>query len=159
MADTPLNYNLSGAWSTAPYGWQTASEKFLDDINYKSGKCGGSGNHGHSHGHSHGHNDDNQEAGLDSDTDSESGQLVDKHGKVHINMPPLTGEHSDRILLLNVPLLGRLQLVKNRQGALSLSFIVFYWVYGNWSTWTLILLPQFKEGHVAKLLMFCKSTY
>src|SRR5258708_38193662 len=50
------------------------------------------------------------------------------------------GPFVNRTWSFHVPFFGRMQILKDCQGLFSSSIIIFYWVYGNWSTWLLILL-------------------
>lgn len=52
----------------------------------------------------------------------------------------------DNFWSINVPLLGRLRVVKDGQGWVMASCVVLYWIYGNWSTWNAILLPYYYDG-------------
>lgn len=62
----------------------------------------------------------------------------------------------DNFWLLNAPCFGRLRVVKDSQGWLMASFIVLYWVYGNWSTWNAILIPYYYDGAVHGFYLLCK---
>lgn len=57
-------------------------------------------------------------------------------------------EQSDKILVLNIPIYGKINIVKDRNGISFASFVVFYWVYGTWSLNSLVLMPHYKEGNV-----------
>jgi palmitoyltransferase len=52
------------------------------------------------------------------------------------------------VWLCTLPLLGRIQVVKDIAGYIQSSIIVLYWVYGNWSTWLAILLPHYYDGQL-----------
>lgn len=54
----------------------------------------------------------------------------------------------DNFWLVNVPYLGRLRVVKDRRGWLMALSVVLYWAYGNWSTWSAILLPYYYDGSI-----------
>lgn len=54
-----------------------------------------------------------------------------------------------------VPLFGRLRFLRDPYGIASLLFIVFYWMFGSWSTLAVVLIPQYREGRVmAPLIAF-----
>lgn len=62
----------------------------------------------------------------------------------------------DNFWSVNVPLFGRLRIVKDQQGWVMASCVVLYWIYGNWSTWNAILLPYYYDGTMS--LFFLLST-
>lgn len=63
---------------------------------------------------------------------------------------------TDNFWLLNARCFGRLRVVKDSQGWLMASFIVLYWVYGNWSTWNAILIPYYYDGAIHGLFLLRK---
>lgn len=54
---------------------------------------------------------------------------------------------------VNVPVLGRLRILKDKVGLVASSIVVLYWVYGNWSTWMAILIPRYLGGQMPVALM------
>lgn len=53
----------------------------------------------------------------------------------------------------NVPFLGRMRILKDRAGLIAASFILLYWLYGNYSTWSAILIPRYLGGQVPFALL------
>lgn len=53
----------------------------------------------------------------------------------------------------NLPLVGRVQLLKDKEGLICSSIIVFYWVYGNYSTWMSILLPRYYDNQCPLIML------
>jgi len=64
--------------------------------------------------------------------------------------------HRDNFWFLNVPFVGQLRVVKDRGGLLQALGVVLYWLYGNWSTWTAILIPYYTDGAISMPLILCK---
>lgn len=64
---------------------------------------------------------------------------------------------SDRIKVTKIPCLGRLHIVRDREGYMALSFTVFYWVYGTFVNVFLILIPHYNDNHLPLELVvwFC----
>jgi len=58
-----------------------------------------------------------------------------------------------------VPLLGRLRIVKDPSGLVQASIVVLYWLYGNWSTWSAILLPYYADGMLPVSLLLSKTIF
>lgn len=56
-----------------------------------------------------------------------------------------------------VPVLGRLRIVKDSSGLAQASVVVLYWLYGNWSTWSAILLPYYADGLLPISLLLSKT--
>ena len=69
-----------------------------------------------------------------------------------MHMGPL---QRDRYWLINVPVIGRLRIVKDRPGIMQALGVILYWLYGNWSTWFAILLPYYADGAISLPLMLC----
>lgn len=63
----------------------------------------------------------------------------------------------DNFWLVNVPYFGRLRVVKDRRGWLMALSVFLYWAYGNWSTWSAILLPYYYDGSIHSFVLLCKS--
>jgi len=81
---------------------------------------------------------------------------------------PLSSDEAQRLTSLNqrnhfwsprVPLLGRLRIVKDPPGIAQASVVVLYWLYGNWSTWSAILLPYNADGVLPATLLLCKTIF
>lgn len=83
------------------------------------------------------------------DSDDEGGALPDLH-------PPPPGPAIGK-WIFSLPLLGRVRILKDPTGLVCSLFIIFYWVYGNWSTWLTILLPRYYDGHMSVVLLVCKN--
>jgi len=45
--------------------------------------------------------------------------------------------------------------VRDILGYIQASIIVLYWVYGNWSTFTVILLPRYYDGRMPIGMLIC----
>jgi len=60
---------------------------------------------------------------------------------------------------VNVPVLGRLRILKDKVGLVASSIVVLYWVYGNWSTWMAILIPRYLGGQMPVALMMSESIF
>ena len=58
-----------------------------------------------------------------------------------------------------VPLLGRLRIVKDPSGLAQAAVIVLYWLYGNWSTWSAVLLPYYADGVLPVSLLLSKTLF
>jgi len=58
-----------------------------------------------------------------------------------------------------VPLLGRLRIVKDPSGLAQASVVVLYWLYGNWSTWSAVLLPYYADGVLPVSLLLSKTLF
>jgi len=58
-----------------------------------------------------------------------------------------------------VPLFGRLRIVKDPPGLAQASIVVLYWLFGNWSTWSAILLPYYADGVLPVTLLLCKTEF
>ena len=58
-----------------------------------------------------------------------------------------------------VPLFGRVRFLRDPYGIASLLFIIFYWVFGSWSTLVVVLIPQYREGQVMMPLIACMYNY
>jgi len=81
-------------------------------------------------------------------------------------MPPSSDE-AQRVTLsltqrnnfwsLRLPLLGRLRLVKDTSGLIQASIVVLYWLYGNWSTWSAVLLPYYTDGVLSSAFLLSKA--
>ncbi|XP_076084994.1 palmitoyltransferase ZDHHC21-like [Mytilus galloprovincialis] len=54
-------------------------------------------------------------------------------------------EFSDRIKVKNIPFLGRLHIVRDREGYMALSFTTLYWIYGTFVNLFIILLPHYND--------------
>lgn len=65
----------------------------------------------------------------------------------------------DRFWSPTFPVVGRLRIVKDRPGLLQAMGVVLYWLFGNWSTWTAILLPYYADGAVSLSLVLCKLAF
>ena len=65
-------------------------------------------------------------------------------------------ETSDYVGSYNIPLYGRIHLVKHRPGSIHLSIIVLYWLYGNWSSFTFLLFPYQNEELTSPAFMWGK---
>ena len=65
-------------------------------------------------------------------------------------------ETSDHIGVYNIPLYGRIHLVKHIPGCIHISIIVLYWLYGNWSAFTYILFPYVEEGIISPAFTYSK---
>ena len=63
------------------------------------------------------------------------------------------GDYSDNVLVINVPILGRLHILRNKVGLSYVGFIVWYWVYGTWSTLFVVLKPHYQDGHVSEIVI------
>jgi len=64
----------------------------------------------------------------------------------------------DRFWLVNVPWCGRLRVVKDRSGLMQGCGVVLYWLYGNWSTWNVVLLPYYTDGLLPLFFLLCMFT-
>lgn len=53
----------------------------------------------------------------------------------------------------NVPVFGRMRILKDKAGLLASSVILLYWLYGNYSTWFAILIPRYLGGQVPFALL------
>jgi hypothetical protein len=62
----------------------------------------------------------------------------------------------DRYWSPTLPFVGRLRIVRDRPGLLQALGVVLYWLYGNWSTWTAILLPYYADGAISLPLILSK---
>jgi len=62
----------------------------------------------------------------------------------------------NRTWTFTVPWFGRMQILKDVQGLIFSSVIIFYWVYGNWSTWLLILLPRYYDDMCPIGMLVCE---
>jgi len=62
----------------------------------------------------------------------------------------------DNYWQISLPWIGRLRLVKDRKGFMQASAIFLYWLYGNWSTWNVILIPRYIEGSISTATVLCK---
>ena len=47
--------------------------------------------------------------------------------------------------------------MKDIYGSIQISIIVAYWMYGNFTTYTIVLLPQYYDGNVSAI--FLSSEY
>ena len=56
-----------------------------------------------------------------------------------------------------VPLLGRLRIVRDPPGLAQASVVVLYWLMGNWSVWSAVLLPYYADGVLPISLLFSKT--
>lgn len=65
-------------------------------------------------------------------------------------------EQSEKIFVINIPGLIRLQTVRDTKGLCAAGFILFYWIYGSWSIFTLLLLPHYEDGHISFFPLLCK---
>ena len=76
--------------------------------------------------------------------------------KLALMMAGSAGAPLNNVWLFTLPLLGRLRIVKDKAGLIQASVVLFYWIYGNFTTWNVILLPQYYDGRMSVLLMLCK---
>ena len=74
------------------------------------------------------------------------------HGGCHANQ-------KEEIQMINVPLLGRIQCVRDLQGMCQLAFIYWYWIYGCYSTYFVVLIPQYNEGRISLLFLLSKYPF
>jgi len=58
-----------------------------------------------------------------------------------------------------VPQFGRLRIVKDPAGLAQASVVVLYWLFGNWSTWSAILLPYYADGVLPISLLLSKTAF
>lgn len=61
-----------------------------------------------------------------------------------------SSEYSSNIIVKNLPILGRLHFVKDRNGILSLTFTFLYWVYGTWCGLVVVLLPHMRDKQASE---------
>lgn len=70
-----------------------------------------------------------------------------------------SSEYSSNIIVKNLPILGRLHFVKDRNGILSLTFTFLYWVYGTWCGLVVVLLPHLRDKQASEPFVACKLTH
>ena len=67
-----------------------------------------------------------------------------------------TKEYPDNIIVTKMPCLGRIHFVRDREGIMYLSLIVVYWVYGILSSYYCIIEPQYQDGRIPAVFVYCK---
>lgn len=58
----------------------------------------------------------------------------------------------NNVWLFTLPFLGRLRLVKDKMGMFQASCVFLYWLYGNFATWNVVLIPQYSEGRLSVIV-------
>jgi len=96
------------------------------------------------------------------------GSFADVSSPMTDAMMPLSADEAQRLMTPSqrnhfwspiVPLLGKLRIVKDAAGLAQASVVVLYWLYGNWSTWSAILLPYYSDGVLPVTLLLSKSFF
>ena len=68
-------------------------------------------------------------------------------------------EQSEKVIVFRVPFFGNIQFLKHKQGIIQASVVLFYWIYGSWSIYTLVLKPHRLDGNVGNLSLLCKCVW
>ena len=91
-------------------------------------------------------------------TPPDNSSVIDMYAFNTSGMQNLTEvrEASERISIINIPYYGRIHFVKHMPGWIHLSIIVLYWLYGNWSAFTYILIPYISELLISSVFMWGK---
>lgn len=55
---------------------------------------------------------------------------------------------------IKLPIIGRVHIVKDKEGHLCASFVVAYWIYGTFSTLFIAILPACQDGHLPYLFAY-----
>ncbi|KAK3591250.1 hypothetical protein CHS0354_010616 [Potamilus streckersoni] len=56
--------------------------------------------------------------------------------------------HESRVIVKDLPLIGRVRILMDSHGLKALTFIIIYWIYGFFSTYFIILSPHWSEGRI-----------
>ena len=64
----------------------------------------------------------------------------------------------DNYWQVRAPWGGRLRVVKDRGGLVQAGIVLLYWLYGNWSTWNVILIPRYSDGSIPLVLVLRQSS-
>ena len=81
---------------------------------------------------------------------------------------PLSADEAQKFMTLpqrshfwspNVPLFGRLRIVNDLSGIAQASVVVLYWLIGNLSTWSAVLLPYYADGVLPVSLLLGKKVF
>ena len=151
MHPNDVAYNVSGQWSSGSYSWLPRGKSGNGHSHSPGEQCSGHGHshgqgHGHGHGHGHGGNFTNYLGPKMAWNATNLDDYDDEEEKVY---PKPVGDFSTRINFINVPILGRLQFLNDSRGIMQVSFIVFYWIYGMWFNYIILLLPHYRENHIS----------
>ncbi|WAR23166.1 ZDH21-like protein [Mya arenaria] len=80
--------------------------------------------------------------------------ITDPNDSVLVNLRQSLAEQAAAYRLqentntINIPLLGHIHFVRDKNGIMMLSCIVAYWVYGVWSSYYVVLNPHYVDGVV-----------
>ncbi|XP_046549035.1 palmitoyltransferase ZDHHC21-like isoform X1 [Haliotis rubra] len=54
---------------------------------------------------------------------------------------------------IRCPVLGRIHFVRDPKGIMQLMCVLFYWVYGTFSSLFIILIPRYAEGYISGIFL------
>jgi len=96
------------------------------------------------------------------------GSLAEASSPLTDAVMPLSADEAQKLMTpsqrsqfwsLRVPLFGRLRIVKDPLGIAQAFFVILYWLLGNWSTWSAILLPYYADGVMPISLLLSKMVF
>jgi len=96
------------------------------------------------------------------------GSLADVPSPMTDAVMPVSPVQAQRLMSANqrnhfwsptIPLIGRLRIVKDPSGIAQAAGVVLYWLFGNWSTWSVVLLPYYADGVLPATLLLSKIVF
>lgn len=76
-----------------------------------------------------------------------------------VSRPKPSGDYHESITVTNLPFIGRIHIVNDKNGMMQLGFVLAYWVYGTCVSLFLILLPQYYDGQVSIAVVACEYIF
>ena len=65
-------------------------------------------------------------------------------------------DSTSHLYIINLPIIGRIQFLKDKLGIQLISGIVAYWIYGVWSSYFVIIKPHYADGLIYDWYIYCK---
>ncbi|ESO92926.1 hypothetical protein LOTGIDRAFT_175635 [Lottia gigantea] len=74
----------------------------------------------------------------------------------HSNRPPsaVLDHQNDSYKYINVPIIGRVRCIKDKNGMISLLCVYLYWLYGTFTTLFIVLIPAYNDGLISSILIY-----